>query len=281
MDVLVRIWSQIGIKDLFDILVVAFIIYQFLLIVQGTRAVQMIFGVVAFGAIYGAGQIYELYSLNWLLDHFFDSFFVIVVIIFQDQIRSGLASVGLKRKIFGGLTRQEFEAEVDEVAEVCGALSREKIGALIAFERSNGLLNYMMTGTRLDSNVNSDLLYSIFQSRSSLHDGAVIISKGLVAAAGCFLPLSRSVEVDKHMGTRHRAGLGLSELTDAAVVVVSEETGNINLCLRGEFHLCQNELDLRNKLKLVLMDLGPEGPGQGLSTHGTDKAQASPDQGGG
>lgn len=259
MEVLLRAFGHIGPKDVLDIIIVAILIYQLLMIVQGTRAVQMLVGVLVLAAIYGIGNFYGLHALNWLLDHFFDSFFVILIILFQDQIRSGLASVGPRKKLFGGLSRHEFDIEVDEVSEVCKALSSERIGALIAFERSHGLANYIATGTFLNSQVSSDLLYSIFESRGSLHDGAIIISKGIVKAAGCFLPLSRSVEIDKHMGTRHRAAVGLTEMSDAAVVVVSEETGKMSLCVEGKFYTCENEMELRQKLKMVLLGLPAQG----------------------
>lgn len=246
---------QFEIKDFIDILVVSLMFYQFLLVGQGTRAVQIVFSIIGLGVLYWLGQLFQYHLLNWILGHFFDYFFVIVVILFQDQIRLTLASFGNKKGLFGGLTRQEFENEVDEVSELCSVLSREKIGALMAFERSHGLLNYINTGTKLDCKVNSDILYSLFLSRSPLHDGAVIISQGRLAAAGCFLPLSKNVDIDKHMGTRHRAGLGLSEMTDAVVVVVSEETGQISICIQGRFYFCKDILEARQKIKFALMNL--------------------------
>lgn len=249
---------QFELKDLFDILVVSIMLYQFFLVGQGTRFIQIIFSVMGLGVLFWFGQVFDLHLVNWALSHFFNYFFIIMVIIFQDQIRLAMASFGTKKGLFGGLSRQDFESEVDEVVELCSVLSKEKIGALLAFERNHGLLNYINTGTKLDCKVNSDVLYAIFLSRSPLHDGAVIISGGRLAAAGCFLPLSKNVEIDKHMGTRHRAGLGLSELTDSVVVVVSEETGGINLCIQGQFFLCKDSLDLRQKIKFALMNLRSE-----------------------
>ncbi len=246
---------QFELKDFLDILTVSLIFYQFLLVGQGTRAVQIVFSMIGLGVLYWLGQVFEYHLLNWILNHFFQYFFVIMVILFQDQIRLAMASFGSKKGLFGGFSRQNFESEVDEVSELCSVLSRERIGALLAFERSHGLLNYINTGTKLDCKINSDILYSLFLSRSPLHDGAVILSQGRLAAAGCFLPLSKNIDIDKHMGTRHRAGLGLSEMTDAVVVVVSEETGQINICIQGRLYLCKDSLEARQKIKFALMNL--------------------------
>src|SRR5690606_15514594 len=136
---------------------------------------QMIVGLGVLFVLFWIGITFKLYSLNWVLAHFFDSFFIIVVVLFQDQFRNALASVGTKKKFFNVFTKHNHDIEIDEIVEACGALSREKIGALIVIERSHGLLNYINTGTRLDSRIHSDIIYSIFESSSSLHDGAIII----------------------------------------------------------------------------------------------------------
>jgi diadenylate cyclase len=234
-------------KDFFDILIVAFFIYQVLNIVRGTRASQMLVGVAALAFLSWVSINYNLHSLNWILDHFFSSFFIIVIVLFQDQIRVALASMGS-----GGIINYKSShgvvLDIDEIAEVSGVLSREKIGALMIIESKNGLLNYMNTGTKLNSDIHSDLIYSIFQSNSPLHDGAIIFSSGKIAAAGCFLPLSKNVEIDRHMGTRHRAALGISEVSDAISIIISEETGNINICQTGMFYPIKNEKMLRRYL---------------------------------
>jgi diadenylate cyclase len=242
---------NINFKDLIDIFIVAVIIYQLLLIVRGTKAVQMIMGLVVLFGLFWLGISFKLYSLNWVLAHFFDSFFIIVVILFQDQFRNALASVGTKKNLLSFFAKQEYEFEMDEIIEVCGAMSREKIGALIVLERANGLLNYVNTGTRLDARIHSDLIYAIFESSSSLHDGALIIQSGRIASAGCFLPLSKNFDIERHLGTRHRAALGLSEVTDAIVITVSEETGKINLCVEGVFYFCKTENELGQYLRHI------------------------------
>jgi diadenylate cyclase len=244
-------FSHLNFKDLIDILIVTVLIYQLLLIVRGTKAAQMIVGLGVLFILFWFGITFKLYSLNWVLAHFFDSFFIIVVVLFQDQFRSALASVGMRRNLITVFAKDEYDFEIDEVVEASGALSLEKIGALIVIERNHGLLNFVNTGTRLESRIHSDIIYSIFESSSSLHDGAIIIQNGKISAAGCFLPLSKNFDIERHLGTRHRAALGLSEVTDAIVVTVSEETGKINLCVEGIFYLCKSEKELGQYLRHI------------------------------
>lgn len=251
MTFLTTFFSHLNFKDLIDIFIVTILIYQLLLIVRGTKAAQMIVGLGVLFCLFWLGLTFKLYSLNWVLAHFFDSFFIIVIVLFQDQFRSALASVGTRRNLITVFAKDEYDFEIDEVVEACGALSREKIGALIVIERTHGLLNYVNTGTRLDSRIHSDIIYSIFESSSSLHDGAIIIQNGKISAAGCFLPLSKNFDIERHLGTRHRAALGLTEVTDAIVVTVSEETGKINLCIEGIFYLCKTEKELGQYLRHI------------------------------
>jgi diadenylate cyclase len=253
--------------DFIDIVVVGVIVYRFLTIVQGTRAYQMLFGIIALAVMWWLSQFYELYSLSWILQNFFDYLFIILIVLFQDQIRSALVSI-TSTKIIGRNAKTKFDQQIEEVVVACSALSRERTGALIVFEKYHGLLNYSSTGTRLDSRVHSDIIYSIFQTKSPLHDGAIIIFNGMIQAAGCFLPLSKNVEIDRHYGTRHRAALGITEISDAVVVTVSEETGKINICYGGVFHYMENEESLRRYLRKFLIEidrLGVEAaPGRAL-----------------
>ena len=237
--------------DVLDMGIVSYIIFHFLFTVQGTRAVQMIFGLVSMGALYWVSLSYELYSLNWILNHFFDYFFVIIIILFQDQIRNALVSFGDTR-IFEKRKNSDYDQQIEEVVEACSALSSESIGALIVFEKNHGLMNYKLTGTKIDAHIHSDLLYSLFQINSPLHDGALILHDNKIESAGCFLPLSKNVEIDKHLGTRHRAAIGVSEVSDAIVVIVSEETGKIHLCVSGKFIKITDTNDLRKKLLIFL-----------------------------
>lgn len=246
------ILDQLSWKDLVDILFVAFLIYRGILIIHGTRAVQMLTGLGILVGLFWVGHLFKLYSLNWILNHFFESFFIIIIILFQDHFRNALAFFGTGKKIFGLFPRgAQDETMINEVIEAVGALSREKVGALIILERNQGLANYLATGTTIESNVHSDLIYAIFQSRSSLHDGAIILGNSKIMGAGCFMPLTRKVEIDKHLGTRHRAALGISEDTDAIAIVVSEETGKISLAFRGQFYHCSKPKELRERIQIL------------------------------
>lgn len=241
--------------DLVDVVAVSFIFYRLLLIVQGTRAVQMLLGLGAMLALWGMAQAYELHALSWLLQLFFDYLFILVIVLFQDQIKSALAAFG-GTKLIGRNGKSKMDQQIEEVVAACTALSRERTGALIVFEKNHGLLNYVMTGTRLEARVHADVLYSLFQVNSPLHDGAIILFEGRIQAAGCFLPLSKSVEIDRHFGTRHRAALGVTEVSDAVVVVVSEETGRIQICSEGFFHAVEGEEALRRELRKHLIQDG-------------------------
>lgn len=252
--------------DLLDILVVSAIIYRILLIVQGTRAAQMLLGLGAMLALWILARAYELQALTWLLQLFFDYLFILVIVLFQDQIKSALVSFG-GTKLFNKNAKSKADQLIEEVVTAAGRLSAERTGALIVFERNHGLLNYVMTGTRLDARVHADVLYTIFQPKSPLHDGAAIIFEGRIQAAGCFLPLSKSADIERHFGTRHRAAMGVTEVSDAVVVVVSEETGRIQLCSEGLFQYMENEDALRRGLRKLLVKgsaLQNEGPLAGV-----------------
>ncbi len=254
MQTLEILWSYFKAKDVFDVIVVSFLFYQLLLIIKGTRAAQMLFGIGALLALFWIAVSLKLYALNWVLSHFFDSFFIILVILFQDQIRSALARFGAGRQIFrfGKQPRAADLIDLEEVIEACEACSKEQIGALIILEKDQGLMNFISTGTKLDAEIHSDILYALFQSRSALHDGAVIISQGRISAAGCFLPLSKNVEIERHMGTRHRAAIGLSEVTDSIAIVVSEETGRISISHDGQLISCSSIKELRNSIEQLM-----------------------------
>lgn len=254
MQTLEILWSYFKAKDVFDVVVVSFLFYQLLLIIKGTRAAQMLFGIGALLALFWIAVSFRLYALNWILSHFFDSFFIILVILFQDQIRSALARFGAGRQMFsfGKKSIATDLIDLEEVIEACEACSKEQIGALIILEKNQGLMNFIATGTKLDAEIHSDILYALFQSRSALHDGAVILSRGKIAAAGCFLPLSKNVEIERHMGTRHRAAIGLSEVTDAISIVVSEETGRISISHEGKLISCQSANDLRKAIEQLM-----------------------------
>lgn len=245
------IFENFTISDSFDIIIVSLILYRFLVTVQGTRAVQVLVGTATMATFYWMSLTFELYSLNWVLQNFFEYFFIILIILFQDQIRTSLALLG-NTNFFNRKKNNYFDAQIEEVILASRALSREKTGALMVLEKNQGLLNFSTTGTKLDCRIHSDILYTLFQQSSPLHDGAVIIYNNRIQAAGCFLPLSKSFELERQFGTRHRAAMGISEVSDAFVIIVSEETGNISICLNGKMRFCEDENVLRKQLRLHL-----------------------------
>jgi diadenylate cyclase len=247
--------ANIRMNDVIDIALVSIIIYRFFALIQGTRAYQMLVGILSLTGMWWISSSYELYSLNWLLQNFFDYLFIIVIVLFQDQIRATLVTLAGTKLLGTRGGKSKFDQQIEEVVAASNALSRERTGALIVFEKNHGLLNYSTTGTRLDCRVHSDIIYSIFQTKSPLHDGAIIIYNGIIQSAGCFLPLSKNVEIDRHFGTRHRAALGISEVSDAVVLIVSEETGKINICYNGVFHPMENDQELRRYLRKFLLEI--------------------------
>ena len=223
--------DNVRVADLADVLIITALVYWVINLIRGTRAVQMLVGLVAVGALYFASQYFELYTLSWILNNFLASSLVVIVILFQSDIRRALTRVG-RASFFGG-DRQRREEMLDELASAVATLSTRRIGAIIALEREVGLTEYTEGGKQLDAAVNKDLLVALFQKSSPIHDGAVVIRRGRIVAAACFLPLTSSPVVSKELGSRHRAAIGVAEETDAAVLVVSEERGQISLVREG------------------------------------------------
>lgn len=237
--------------DVVDILLVSFIVYRVLLLIRGTRAVQMLTGLGVLGLAFVASIRLELFTLHWLLSYFFDSLILIVIVLFQDDLRRALTHVG-KNPFFSSSSDEEELEMVDEVALSATHLSRDRVGALIVIERETGLKNFIDTGSPVDARVTSEMLRSIFQTSSPVHDGAAIISNGRIAAAGCFLPLSNRANLNKNWGTRHRAAIGLTEETDAIVILVSEEAGAAHLVRNGQINENLSEEEIKSSLSVLL-----------------------------
>lgn len=220
--------------DVVDILLVAFLIYRLLLLVRGTRAMQMAIGLAFVFVAYQAARQLGLYTLYTLLNAFLTYIVLLVVVLFQNDIRRMLTRVGT-RPFFRGARQQREVQAVEEVVKAAVALANKRVGALIVFERDALLDEFIQHGTVVDAIVSKELLYSFFvpSHENPLHDGAVIIREGRVWQGGVFLPLTGSPKVDRSLGTRHRAAIGISEETDAVVVVVSEERGAIGICFNG------------------------------------------------
>jgi diadenylate cyclase len=213
-----------------DIIVVALVLYQLLQIVKGTRAAHILVGVLTVVIIYQVAVELNLETLRSMLSSLAPYTAIAIIVLFQQEIRRALGRLGRKR-LLGGYHAPE---STDEILLAIASLSRDKIGGLIVLERDAGLRTFVESGVRLDAHVSRDLLLSIFMPGTALHDGAVIIQKDRVAAAACFLPLSVRPEVSSRLGTRHRAGLGITEESDALALIVSEETGNISVASAGE-----------------------------------------------
>jgi diadenylate cyclase len=243
-------------QDLLDILVVAFIIHQLILIIKGTRSVQMILGLVVLSAIYFMSVALDMAALQWLLNTFLSSLLLIVVIVFQSDIRRALTQVG---KSPFQKSQDMAERELDEIVRAVFYLSKRRIGALIVLERESGLQDFVESGIDLDATLSKELLISIFMPVSPLHDGGVIINKGRIQTAGCILPLTKNPYVNKRFGTRHRAAIGLSEETDAVVVVVSEETQEVSLVQHGALTLISDDMTLTKGLHAIFVVKEPQG----------------------
>lgn len=250
-DLLANLKSSLRFIDLLDVGIVAFIVYRILLLIRGTRAMQMLTGLGILGIGFFLSSTLELFTTHWMLSYFFDYLILIVIVLFQDDLRRALTHVG-KNPFFSGASAEEEREMVDEIARAATRLAKERIGALIVIERETGLKNFIDTGSKLDSRVKSELLYSIFVQNSPIHDGAAIITGNRIAAAGCFLPLSKDPNIDKRYGTRHRAALGLTEDSDAIVVLVSEEAGEAHLVKNGKITTNLNEQELRQSLSALL-----------------------------
>jgi len=218
--------------DLLDILVVAFVTYWIILLIKGTRAVHMIAGLAMVFIAYVISQIIPMYTLHWILKNFLSSIILIVVILFQDDIRRALARMGIN-PLFAGMSRKEESRFFEEIASAVAHMSERHIGALLVLERTSRLDDFLEGGTLLKAKVSKEILTSIFFPLSPLHDGATVLRKGEIHSAGCFLPLTKQTNIPKSFGTRHRAAMGITEETDAIAIVVSEEEGSISIAREG------------------------------------------------
>ena len=231
-------------KIALEILILWYVIYMILLFVKGTRSEQLLKGLVIIAIIFIGTQQLGLEAINWVITRLFPISVIALLIIFQPELRRGLAQLGQFGK------HQENSEAIDEIVKAALSLSKKRIGALIVIERETGLKSYIETGTIVDAEVSAFLISSIFLPQSPLHDGAAIIEHGRLIAAACVLPLPQEEkDLPKYMGMRHRAALGISEETDAVCVVVSEETGNISVANDGKLKYELDEDNLNNMLK--------------------------------
>jgi uncharacterized protein (TIGR00159 family) len=252
---LFRFIEQLRFTDLVDFIIVWAIIYGLLKLVRGTRAVQMAVGLLGVGLLYQLSVILGLETLQFVMRNTLLYFGFAILVIFAPEIRSALMRVGSNIRRPFGRARHNHEA-FDEIVLAATTLSSRRIGALIVLERNVGLQNYIDTGVELGAQLSYDLLVTVFDPHTPLHDGAAIIRSYKIAAASCFLPLTLNPRLSKELGTRHRAAIGITEDTDAAAVVVSEETGIISFVERGEITRYLNSAALRERLREALEPAG-------------------------
>ena len=252
-------WIQfIGWRDVLDVALVAVVIYNLLLLIRGTRAVQMLLGLIFIGAAYYLAGAANLLTLQQLLGSFLFVLPFAIIVLFQQEIRRALASFG-RNPLWGLGTHQKTEATIHETVLAAAAMAERRTGALIIIQRLEGLRNFIENGIAIDALVSYDLLINIFNPETPLHDGAVIIQEDRIAAAACFLPLTLKPELSKEFGTRHRAALGISEEVDALAVVVSEETGTISVAIDGRMIRDLDAKSLRNTLyQYLITDLSAQ-----------------------
>jgi len=247
------IWKYLA--SIVDIALVWYVIYKLLNVIRGTKAVQLLKGILVILLVRVVGEWLGLTTLSWMMQQAINWGFLAVIIIFQPELRRALEQLGRGRFFSRSSTQDDDNQEktVEAIIKATDYMAKRRIGALISIERETGMSDYIETGIRLNSNISSELLINIFIPNTPLHDGAVIIQKNNVSAAACYLPLSESPFISKELGTRHRAALGISEVTDSLTVIVSEETGGISLTKNGELHRDLKVEELKQLLSLEMI----------------------------
>jgi len=244
--------------DVADILIVSLLIYQALKLIRGTRAMQMVIGSLLVLLLLYASQHLPLQTVNWLIRSVLTYAVIAAIVLFQADIRRALSHLGSAPVLRYFARTEQVSETIEEIVTAAGLLASKSVGALIVFEREIGLRNYVESGIRIDAAVSYDLLTTIFQQETPLHDGAVIIAEDRIAAAACFLPLSVNPKLHRDWGTRHRAGIGLTEESDAIAVIVSEERGEISLALHGQLERPLTPEALRGRLQTLVLHRNPK-----------------------
>jgi uncharacterized protein (TIGR00159 family) len=248
---MLELLDNFRLQDAVDVGIVAFIIYSIIELIRGTRAARMLVGLGIVVLLYLSSQVFDLYTLNWILDNFLSSVLLVIVIIFQHDIRRALVQVG-SRPFFGS-ERHLASQDLEEIIRAVVTMAGRRIGGLIVFERETGLNEFIEGGTTIDARVSRELILAIFVPASPVHDGALIVRQGRITAAGCFLPLTTNPNVSKTLGTRHRAAIGITEESDAVVIAVSEEDGGISLVVDGRITRDLDAGTLRSTLQKLLV----------------------------
>lgn len=257
LNELKMIFLTIRITDVIDVLVMTFILYKLILLVKETRALQLANGLLIIFIFSKIAQGLRLYTVNWLISNIFTAGMILIVVVFQPELRRLFEKLGKTNNIFKSLSKFKdniVDYKIDDIIGAVASLSRQKIGALIVIEQENGLKDIVETGTSLGAEISSELLISLFFPKSPLHDGAVVIKEDKILAAGCFLPLSENYTISKELGTRHRAGIGMSEKSDAFIIIVSEETGVISTVHNNQLSRNIDPETLREILNKLYLD---------------------------
>jgi len=247
--------SMISVISILDIVLVAILIYQFLVLVRGTRAAPMLVGVATLGLAFYFARLGDLRTLNWLLSTLLPFAVFALIVVFQSEIRHALANLGSRISL---MRSSSSVADVyDDIVLAANLFSQNQTGALIVIEREIGLRTYIESGVSLDARLSYDLLATVFRPSAPLHDGAVIVQRDRIAAAACFLPLSMNPVLSTQLGTRHRAAIGITEETDAVAVIISEETGTISMAVAGSIERELTVERLRERLSALLRRYAP------------------------
>ncbi len=239
-------------KILTEVIILWFVIYQIMLFFEGTRALQVLRGITILVFAFFIFQKLDFQVLNWLLKKLFGISVIAILIIFHPEIRQGLAQLGKKKFFRTNLNEEESEFAIKQIAEACENLAKNKLGGLIAIKRNDPLVSYIQSGEVIDSRISANLIQAIFTPNNPLHDGGLIIQHERIAAAGCILPLTTNQELSRVFGTRHRAALGLSEETDAILIVISEERCDISIIYRKRFYKDLSRMELGSKIKQLI-----------------------------
>jgi diadenylate cyclase len=239
-------------KTIVEIAILWFIIYKTIVFLKDTTAVYAIRAIIVLTIFFFLCQRFGLTTINWIMTKMFTISVVALLIIFQQELRQGLVQIGRRSFFQSGYKSEEAELVIREIAAAAALMAKKKIGALIALQREMSLKNFVDSGSAIDAQVSSELLQAIFNEDSPIHDGGIVVVAGRLAAAGCLFPLSDNPEIDKALGMRHRAGIGISEETDAVVVLVSEETGTISIALNGRLTKNLTKEELTTILKGLL-----------------------------
>jgi diadenylate cyclase len=251
IDVLANILRDVSVSDLADIVLVSFLFYKILQLIRGGRAFQMVVGTLVLVLLFFASQWAALTTVNWLLRNTLAYIGFAVIVLYQQELRKALANLG-RAPLFSFLNPKTNKGTIDEVVFSTMTLAERRTGAILVMERDIGLRGYIEGGVQLDAVLTYDILLSIFNAKSPLHDGAVIVQGDRIAAAACFLPISINPQLSKRFGTRHRAAIGITEDTDAIAIVVSEETGGVSIMEDGQIFANLDRADLRSRLQKAL-----------------------------